>query len=98
MNLLFQIKLANYFMVYDFKGIVFVFKEKIGEEYLLLLLLLFLLLSLLLLLLLLLLLMLLSLLLLSLLLLLLLLFLWLSRFLFQLLKYSEKRQRYNNIF
>ena len=94
MNLLFQIKLANYFMVYDFKGIVFVFKEKIGEEYLLLLLLL---LSLLLLLLLLL--MLLSLLLLSLLLLLLLLlFLWLSRFLFQLLKYSEKRQRYNNIF
>ena len=84
-------------MVYDFKGIVFVFKEKIGEEYLLSLLLLFLLLSLLLLLLLLL--MLLSLLLLSLLLLLLLLlFLWLSRFLFQLLKYSEKRQRYNNIF
>ena len=82
-------------MVYDFKGIVFVFKEKIGEEYLLSLLLLFLLLSLLLLLLLL---MLLSLLLLSLLLLLLLLFLWLSRFLFQLLKYSEKRQRYNNIF
>ena len=83
-------------MVYDFKGIVFVFKEKIGEEYLLSLLLLILLLSLLLLLLLLL--MLLSLLLLSLLLLLLLLFLWLSRFLFQLLKYSEKRQRYNNIF
>ena len=43
MNVLFQIKLVNYFTVYDLKGFVFPFKEKIGEEYLLLLLLLLLL-------------------------------------------------------
>ena len=39
-NVLFQIKFVNYFTVYDLKGFELAFKEKIGEEYLLLLLLL----------------------------------------------------------
>ena len=48
MNVLLQIKLVNYLTVYDLKRFELAFKEKIGEEYLLLLLLLLLLLFLLL--------------------------------------------------
>ena len=44
MNVLLQIKLVNYLTVYDLKRFELAFKEKIGEEYLLLLLLLLLLL------------------------------------------------------
>ena len=48
MNVLLQIKLVNYLTVYDLKRFELAFKEKIGEEYLLLLLLLLLVLLLLL--------------------------------------------------